>query len=239
MILRRGLAARRGEAGPAATAYAATGYASAALPTGRTPWRQARYCALDFELTGLDERRDEIISFGAIPVDGPRISLRSVVSGLVRPARELSEPSILVHGIRAADLARAPLLDEAILPLLRALAGRVLIAHAASVETSFLRRALRERGLRLRGPVIDTEVLGCVWEWERSRRLLKHFSLGDLAAALGLPADRPHVAVGDALTTAQVFVALASHLDARHRETVNSLARAERRLHSLRLFHAG
>jgi DNA polymerase III subunit epsilon len=234
MILRRGLAAHRGEAGPAAAAYA-----SAALPKGRTPWRQARYCALDFELTGLDRSRDEIISFGAIPIEGGRVRLRDAVSGLVRPVRDLSEPSILVHGIRPADLARAPQLHEAILPLLSALAGRVLIAHSASVEASFLRRALQDRGLRLRGPVVDTEVLGRVWEWERSGRLLKHMTLGELAEALGLPADRPHVAIGDALTTAQVFLALASHLDARHPETVTSLARAERRLHSLRHFDAG
>jgi len=234
MIRSRALVARRRPADPAAVAYA-----SAALPTGRTPWRQARFCALDFELTGLDRGHDEIISFGAIPIEGGRVKLRHAVSGLVRPARDLSEPSILVHGIRRADLARAPLLHEAIAPLLRVLAGRVLIAHTAPVETSFLRRALRERGVRRRGPVIDTEVLGCLWEWERSGSLRKHIALGELAAALGLPADRPHVAIGDALTTAQVFLALASHLDVRHSETVNSLARAERRLHSLRMFHSG
>jgi DNA polymerase-3 subunit epsilon len=234
MILRRRRAARRVAAAPAATAYA-----SAALPAGRTPWRQARFCALDFELTGLDRNRDEIISFGAIPIEGGRIKLRDAVSGLVRPAQDLSEPSILVHGIRPADLARAPLLNEAILSLLGVLAGRVLIAHTAAVEATFLSRALRGAGLRLRGPMIDTEVLGRVWEWERSRSLRRHMPLGELAAALGLPADRPHVAVGDALTTAQVFLALASHLDAHHPETVDSLARAERRLHSLRLFHAG
>src|SRR5271165_941818 len=99
MILPRGRAARRGAAPGAAVAYA-----SAALPAGRTPWRQARFCALDFELTGLDRSRDEIISFGAIPIEGGRVRLRDAVSGLVRPARDLSEPSILVHGIRPTDL---------------------------------------------------------------------------------------------------------------------------------------
>jgi hypothetical protein len=35
-----------------------------------------------------------------------------------------------------------------------------------------------------------------------------------------------------------VFVALATHLDAEHAETVGSLARAGRRVDSIRMFHA-
>ena len=76
-----------------------------------------------------------------------------------------------------------------------------------------------------------------MWLFDREGRLRPHITLAELAAELGLPADRPHVAVGDALTTAQVFLALASHLDAEHRETVDSLAGAHRRIESLRLFH--
>ncbi len=234
MRLAHAIAARRHLRDPAAAAYA-----RAPLPASGTRWREARWCALDFELTGLDRRHDEIISFGAIPIDGARIRLRGAASGLVRPTRELSEASIRIHGIRTTDLAQAPALEEAIGPLLGALAGRVLIAHSAAVETTFLRRALRQQGLKLRGPVVDTEVLGRVWLHARDGKLRRHVHLGELATALGLPADRPHVAVGDALTTAQVFLALASHLDAEHPETVDSLADAHHRLHSLRFFHAG
>ena len=46
-----------------------------------------------------------------------------------------------------------------------------------------------------------------------------------LATALNLPAHRPHQADGDALTTAQAFLALAAHLDAMSPQTVGSLQR--------------
>ena len=46
----------------------------------------------------------------------------------------------------------------------------------------------------------------------RSRRVLPRLS--DLARSLGLPVHRPHHADGDALTTAQAFIALATHLEA-------------------------
>lgn len=216
----------------------AAAYAGSALPRSRTPWRQAGFCALDFELTGLDPREHEIISYGAIPIDGGRVRLGGAVLGLVRPAREIGEASIPIHGIRAADLALAPSMTEAIGPLLEALTGRILVVHTAAVERAFLGRALREERVRLRGPIIDTQELGCVWLHAQNRVLRRHLALGELAAALGLPAERPHDALGDALTTAQVFVALATHLDAEHAETVGSLARAGRRVDSIRMFHA-
>ena len=122
----------------------------------RTPWREARYCVADLELSGLDPRRHEIISFGALPIDAGRVRLQGAASGLVRPTRPLAEEAIRVHGIRAADLADAPPLAEALDPLLHAMAGRVLVAHHAAIERAFLGAALRRLGVRLRGPVLDT-----------------------------------------------------------------------------------
>ena len=47
--------------------------------------------------------------------------------------------------------------------------------------------------------------------------------LSDLARSLGLPVHRPHHADGDALTTAQVFIALATHLDSVQAQTIGTL----------------
>jgi DNA polymerase III subunit epsilon len=214
----------------------ARAYARASLPRRRTRWRQARWCALDFELTGLDLKTDEIIAFGAIPIDAGRVQLSGAVSGLVRPEREPREESIRVHGLRAADLEHAPPLKAAIEPLLRTIAGCVLVAHTAAVERAFLARALREHGVRLRGPIVDTEVLGRLWLYERDGHVVQRLPLGELADVLGLPHDRPHDALGDALTTAQAFIGLAEHLDTERAQTVGSLARARRDLDAVRRF---
>jgi DNA polymerase-3 subunit epsilon len=211
----------------------ATAYAAAKLPRRGTLWQEADWCALDFELTGLDPRLDEIISYGAIPIHDGRLQLRGAASGLVRPERAIGEAAVRVHGLRAADLDRAPALADAIGPLLEAITGRVLVVHTAAVERTFLGRALQEHGLRLRGPIVDTEVLGRLWLQERNGHTPDRLALGDLAAALGLPAERPHDALGDALTTAQVFIALAAHFDAGRPETVGGLAHAQRRLESM------
>ena len=106
----------------------------------------------------------------------------------------------------------------------------MLVAHVARVERAFLGRALRGEGLRLRGPIADTSVLGRLWLCERDGRLSPELSLAALAEELGLPVRGQHDALGDALMTAQVFIAAASHLDALEGETVRSIVRAERRV---------
>ncbi len=217
---------------------AAAAYAAARPPAPRTPWDAASWCVVDLELSGLDPRRHEIIAFAAIPVEHGRIRLADAVSGLVHPFRPLTESSIRIHGIRTADLADAPPLADAIEPLLGAMAGRALVAHVARVEQAFLGRALREQGVRLRGPIADTSVIGRLWLYERDGRAPPDPQLGYLAHALGLPTHAEHDALGDALTTAQVFIAAATHLAALGVETVRSLSRAGRRLDAARAYPA-
>jgi DNA polymerase-3 subunit epsilon len=203
---------------------------------GRTPWREAAFCVVDLEATGLDPRADAILAWAAVPVDGGRVVLAGAREGLVRPPGAVPAESIRIHGLREIDLAGAPTLEEATDALLEAMDGRVLVAHAAWVEQAFLRRALRARGAKLRGPVVDTRTLGRLWLLLRDGRAEPRLSLGALAQALGLPAHRPHTAAGDALTTAQAFIALATLLEAGGAETVSSLAGADQRIRAGRLY---
>ena len=211
-------------------------YAAASPTPGRTPWRTGRYCAVDLELTGLDPRRHEIVSFGAVPIEDGRIRLGGAVSGPVRPKGPIEEGAIRVHGLRVEDLLAAPPEDTALQPLLATLAGVVMVAHFAEIERRFLRRAFRRMGVRMRNPVVDTSVLGALWVGERDDVPPRRLPLAELAEALGLPSHRPHEALGDALTTAQVFLALATHLDALGPETVKSLVTSPRRLRTASLY---
>jgi DNA polymerase III subunit epsilon len=207
---------------------AARAYAQAKPPPGATPWREARYAVVDLETTGLDPRRDEIVSFAVIPIDHGRVVAGGARTATVRPARMPPAEAIRIHGLRPVDLAGSPAMPEILDLVLEVLARRVLVAHAAWIERGFLTAALKPAGLRLAGPVLDTAVL--------ARRVLgtqavaegQVMPLADAARGLGLPVHRPHVAEGDALTTAQLFLALATHLDRSERQTVRSLARLSR-----------
>jgi DNA polymerase-3 subunit epsilon len=189
-----------------------------------TPWREAEWCAVDLELTGLD-RSDEIIAIGSVPIRDGAVILGEAMYTLARPRRAPQHAAVLVHKLRSADLVQAPPLAEAIKLLLGTLAGRAPVFHTSMVERTFLGRELRRRRLRLPADA-DTEALGRLWLRERDGVAPAGLSLARLAAVLGQPAEDPHHALGDALTTAKAFIALASHLDVAAPQTVGSLQRA-------------
>lgn len=204
---------------------AAARFAQTPQPANGLPWRQAHWCAVDLELTGLNPRSDEIIAIGAVPIDDGALVLGKSFYTLARPDRPPRGPAVLIHKLVSGELADAPPISEAIDELLDAMAGRVPVFHTAMVERAFLGRELRR--LRLRLPAdADTEVLGRQWLRERDGATPSGISLGRLAQTLGQPTEPQHHALGDALTTAQVFIALASHLDALEAQTVESLRAA-------------
>lgn len=198
-------------------------YEQAPLPAPELPWRQARFTVIDLELTGLTPGKDEIISFATLTVAEGRLRLSDGRYRLVRPQRMPEGGSIRIHGLRPMDLERAPTLDEVLDELLQPLTGTVLVAHAAAVERGFLTAELGRRGITLRNEFVDTAALGADLRRRRRRRGSARLSLSDLARSLELPVHRPHHADGDALTTAQVFLALATHLDQLEPQTVGSL----------------
>jgi DNA polymerase-3 subunit epsilon len=217
--------AHRAVTTPVVASPSAIAYEQTRPPAEATPWRKARFSVIDLELTGLDPALDSIVSFAALRITGGRLRLSDVRYRLIRPDRMPDAETIHIHGLRSSDLSEAPTLSDTLDELLEALTGTALVAHVAWVEKSFLDAALQTHGLTLSNPVIDTAALAAELQRRRGGPTTNSADLSSLARSLGLPVHRPHHADGDALTTAQVFLALASHLDALEPQTVGSLQR--------------
>jgi DNA polymerase III subunit epsilon len=177
----------------------------------RGSWRQAEFAALDFETTGLDRRRDAIVSFGVVPVRGGRVVIGEAVHELVRPNVPSSPESMRVHGILPGDLANARSLPEAAETLRRALNGRFLVTWFASVEIAFLRRLYGGRRSWINRTI---DVRQMVIELERLDQDVRQ-SLSSAAEHYGVPVANPHEALDDAMVTAQLFLVVAARLEAR------------------------
>jgi DNA polymerase-3 subunit epsilon len=190
-------------------------------------WRSQDYLALDFETTGLDIHRDQIIAYGAVPIVDGRIRFAEAVAGYVRPTREMSTDAIRVHGLRRQDVDSAPPVADCISALLPALTGRVLVAHCGWIERAFLSRALRAASAAVfHNPIVDTALLAKRCLHPSPAGCDKSIGLEYLSRVLGMPVHCPHDALGDAATTASVFLALLSRLEAaRGPLTVRALTR--------------
>ncbi len=183
------------------------------FPALDSDWRSVDYLALDYETTGLDPKSDEILSVGFVPIR--RQSLRLGESGyfLAKPTRAIPESSAVIHGILDDRAAEAKPLEEVLPILLKALAGRVLLAHHAAIEYHFLDVACRKiyRSPFL-CPVVDTLAL----EVRRFRSRDEAMRSGDLRlnkarSRYGLPRYQAHNALTDAIAAGELFLAQTAH----------------------------
>lgn len=191
----------------------------------RRSWRRAEFASLDFETTGLDHERDAIVSFGVVPVRRGRIAVGASVHQLVVPAVPSSSGSMKIHGILPRDLEEAQSLEVAAGALARALEGRFVLAWYASVEIGFLVRLYGRRARTWARRTVDVRQMAI--ELEHLDPDVRH-TLTTTAERYGVPVARPHEALDDALVTAQLFLVLASKLEARGFGSTRSLVRLTR-----------
>lgn len=193
----------------------------------RLPWREARFAALDFETTGLDPARDDVISFGVVPIAHGRIDLSSALYREVAPRVDPSHSSIRVHHLRAQDLATAPAISEVVDGFREALAGAIILAWAARVEIAFLKRIFRGREGRWASRMIDVRTLIMTIEREEGTSKASEpgpYSLEAAAIRFGVPVEETHHALDDAFMTAELFLIAASRREVSEGGTVRDLA---------------
>jgi DNA polymerase-3 subunit epsilon len=185
----------------------------------RLPPAAARYAVIDTELTGLDARRDAIVSLGGLRVAEGRIVLADRFYEEVRPDRGLTASSIVLHGITPDDVRERPGIAAVLSGFSAFCAADILLGHFIEIDLEFLSAALARAGLPpLANPVLDTWPL---YDWLSSRSpddggsglpRVQDPRLPALAGALGVPCRLEHNALGDAFVTAQVFQRLLRRL---------------------------
>ncbi|MGP8307600.1 3'-5' exonuclease [Vibrio sp. YIC-376] len=193
---------------------------STELPAPDTPISDVEFVALDFETTGLDPDKNDIITIGLVPFNLKRVFLRSSRHWKVRPKKKLDEHSVIIHGITHSELIDAPDLEDILDELLPCLSGKIIVVHYRRIEREFLDRALRDRiGEGIEFPVLDTlqieEVIqkkhtGTLWEKLKGKKP-ESVRLANSRRRYGLPDYTPHHALTDAIATAELLQAQIAH----------------------------
>ncbi|AZA11296.1 3'-5' exonuclease [Corynebacterium gerontici] len=178
-------------------------------PGSSTSLDELKLLAVDIETTGFDASKDRIISIGWVPIDGFEIILGGAGYHVIHSNRSVGE-SATVHQLTDAMLREGVALPEALEEFFDALRGRVMLAHFASLESSFLDVACqRHFDAPLRAPVVDTFAL----ERRHMERMGTYPRGEDLRLArvrerYGLPWYGNHNALSDALACAELYLAL-------------------------------
>jgi DNA polymerase-3 subunit epsilon len=177
----------------------------------KTPLRDVPYVVLDTELTGLDEKKDSIISIGAVRMHGGKIGLGDTFYRLASPNSELSKQSVVIHEIMPSEVVEKPAIDAVLNEFLNFCGNDVLVGHFISIDLGFINREMKRiHGSAVRNPVLDTfSILAWLRKRDKARGLpatqTEGYRLYDIAKFYGIPINGAHNALMDAFTTAQLF----------------------------------
>ena len=171
------------------------------------------WVTIDCETTGLDTRRDQIISVAAVRIAGNRLLTSQRLELLVRPERKLKDASVRVHQLREQDLAQGLDPEQAMRRLLAFVGARPLVGYYLEFDVAMLNREIWPLlGVRLPQPMI--EVSSMYYDW-RNRQLPPHERGGNIDLrfatmmhALDLPMRDAHDALNDAVMAGLAFVKL-------------------------------
>jgi DNA polymerase-3 subunit epsilon len=179
------------------------------------------FVVFDTELSGLDYRKDFIVSIGALKMTGNVIHIGSEFTRFIRPAGEMTRKSVEIHGIMPGELEAGSTMDEVLPEFLDYIRDFVLVGHFIHIDLKFLNTALKKRGSgAVANPAIDTHGLH-EWLRDNSAVFRRHYRGGTgktdlftVAHHYGIAVETAHNAVNDAFITAQLFQKFLCFLDA-------------------------
>lgn len=178
-------------------------------PTGASalenmPLSKLHYTVIDTETTGLDPTAgDEIIAIGAVRIVNGRILKRETFDSYVNPRRPVSAASQAIHGISPAMLRTMPVIGEVLPNLARFVEDSVIVGHNIAFDMRFFAMKEEATGVVFKNPVLDTLLLEHIAHPNTVDK-----GLEAIAARLGTTVTGRHTALGDALATAEIFLAL-------------------------------
>jgi CBS domain-containing protein len=186
-----------------------------------TPLLALDSVVLDTETTGLDARTARLVQLGAIRLGpGGNLAEAARFEQLVDPGVPIPAMATSIHGITNENVRNAPSFSAIAPDLETFLGASVLIGHTIGYDLAVLQREYELSGRRWRRPrTLDVRDLA-----ELAQPTLARYDLDRLCEWLAIDISGRHTAIGDALATARLFMALVPLLRQRG---IRTLAEAE------------
>lgn len=162
----------------------------------------------DCETTGLDVKRDRIVSLGGVRMRGPEILRAETIDQLVDPGRPIPPRTTAIHGITDEMVAGSGRFETHWPALATLIQDMILVGHNIAFDIAHLRWAATRAGIAWTPPPsLDTLLLSAALEPKSPG-----FDLEAVAQRFDVPIDGRHTALGDSLMTAEIFARLLPQL---------------------------
>ncbi|MCB1583069.1 MAG: exonuclease domain-containing protein [Marinicella sp.] len=171
------------------------------------------YFVIDFETTGLDYKKDHIISMGFTTIKNGRIQLQHSQHHLVKTDKKLQSDNVSIHQITDDAVSHGITVKTMMNLLLQNLSGKVMVAHYKNIEENFI-QSISETLYGHKLPLLVVDTLNIE---RRIRQKLNQpiysnqLRLFNLREHYHLPRYHAHNALEDAIATAELLLAQISH----------------------------
>jgi DNA polymerase-3 subunit alpha (Gram-positive type) len=174
------------------------------------------FVVFDIETTGLSKDKNHITEIGAVKVsDGAIVDKWST---FVNPGEPIPPNIVALTSITDDMVKDAPRIDEILGDFFEFCKGCVLVAHNASFDIGFIRKAAEDMGLGFGFTYLDTlQLARCMYP------TLHNHKLDTLTKHLNIILENHHRAVDDAKATAEIFVKMCEQLENENKTELDEL----------------
>jgi DNA polymerase-3 subunit epsilon len=167
------------------------------------------FVAFDCETTGLDTKKAEIISIGAVKIVENRVLTSQRLDIFVRAKNDMSSENIKIHHIRNCDLEDALEIEEAIWMFANFIGTRTLVGYFLEFDVAMINKYLLAiAGIKLQNPQVEVSALYFDQKNDPfgSRNVDLRFDA--ITKELDIPMFSKHNSYYDALSTALIYLKL-------------------------------
>ena len=167
------------------------------------------YVCLDCETSGLNSKKDEILSIGAVHIKDNKILMRKTFNIFLKPSKNINVESIKIHHIRPVDLENGIDAQEAIYQLLDFIGSRPIVGYYIKFDVAIISRYTKEFiGIKLPNKTIEVSSMYYKTIRKRSDYQFVDLRFDTILKKLDIPILGKHDALNDALMTAMIFLKL-------------------------------
>ena len=167
------------------------------------------YVCLDCETSGLNPKKDEILSIGAVHIKENKILMRKTFNIFLKPSKNINPESIKIHHIRPIDLENGINPQEGIYQLLEFIGSRPIVGYYIKFDVAIISRYTKEfLGIKLPNETIEVSSM-----YYKIRKKSADYEFIDLRfdtilKNLNIPSLGKHDALNDAIMTSMMFLKL-------------------------------
>lgn len=167
-----------------------------------------QWVAIDCEMTGLNPKKNHLLSVAAIHINGDTIDTGNGLHLFCRPPVMPDRDTIVIHGLRTADVEHGISYDEMLALLLPFIDNRPIVGFCPQIDTAFLNPLAKHyMGTTLPNKVIDVRQLYSRRMGDRTQGIPNQSQqLTNILAHYNIPEFGNHDAYNDAVMTAMAFL---------------------------------